>query len=172
MNPDTLNTVAQTTVTAMAGGNLAFFLAWIGIFLMVALAGIGSAMGTVIGGSASVGAMKKRDDIFANCMILSALPGTQGLYGFGAFFILNGHITPQINMLQASAIFGAGLIMGLVGMISAIQQSKIVANGIESLGSGNDVFSKTLILGVFPELYAIVAFAACFLISGAIPGLA
>jgi V/A-type H+-transporting ATPase subunit K len=75
-------------------------------------------------------------------------------------------------MLQASAIFGAGLIMGLVGMISAIQQSKIVANGIESLGSGNDVFSKTLILGVFPELYAIVAFAACFLISGAIPGLA
>lgn len=57
MNPDALNTVAQTTVTAM-GGNLAFFLAWIGIFLMVALAGIGSAWGTVIGGSASVGAMK------------------------------------------------------------------------------------------------------------------
>jgi V/A-type H+-transporting ATPase subunit K len=172
MNPDTLNTVAQTTATAMAGGNLAFFLAWIGIFLMVALAGIGSAIGTVIGGSASVGAMKKRDDIFANCMILSALPGTQGLYGFGAFFILNGHINPEMNMLQACAILGAGLIMGLVGLISAIQQAKIVANGIESMGAGNDVFSKSLILGVFPELYAIVAFAACFLISGIIPGLA
>lgn len=172
MNPDTLNTVAQTTVTAMASGNLAFFLAWIGIFLMVALAGIGSAWGTVIGGSASVGAMKKRDDIFPSCMILSALPGTQGLYGFGAFFILRTHITPTINMLQASAILGAGLIMGIVGMISAYQQSRIVANGIESLGAGNDVFSKTLILGVFPELYAIVAFATCFLIGGAIPGLA
>jgi len=41
-----------------------YILAWIGIFLMVALAGVGSAMGTVMGGSASVGAMKKRDDIF------------------------------------------------------------------------------------------------------------
>ncbi|MCB5249474.1 MAG: V-type ATP synthase subunit K [Candidatus Cloacimonetes bacterium] len=156
----------------MAGGNLAFFLAWIGIFLMVALAGIGSAWGTVIGGSASVGAMKKRDDIFPSCMILSALPSTQGLYGFGAFFILNSHITPTINMLQACAILGAGLIMGGVGLISAYQQSRIVANGIESLGAGNNVFSQTLILGVFPELYAIVAFATCFLISGVIPGLA
>ncbi|MCB5267063.1 MAG: V-type ATP synthase subunit K, partial [Candidatus Cloacimonetes bacterium] len=45
-------------------------------------------------------------------------------------------------------------------------------NGIESLGAGNNVFSQTLILGVFPELYAIVAFATCFLISGVIPGLA
>lgn len=158
----------MTEVTLATGTNAAFILAWIGIFLMVALAGIGSAMGTVIGGSASIAAMKKRDDIFANCMILSALPGTQGLYGFGAFFILQSIITPQITMLQASALLGAGLIMGVTGMISAIQQAKIVANGIESLGSGNDVFTKTLILGVFPELYAIIAFATSFLISGAI----
>jgi V/A-type H+-transporting ATPase subunit K len=152
----------------VAGTNAAFILGWIGIFLMVALSGIGSAIGTVIGGSASVAAMKKRDDIFANCMILSALPGTQGLYGFGAFFILQSIITPQITMLQASALLGAGLIMGMVGLISAIQQAKIVACGIESLGNGNDVFTKTLILGVFPELYAIIAFATSFLISGAI----
>ncbi|MBP7310358.1 MAG: V-type ATP synthase subunit K [Candidatus Cloacimonetes bacterium] len=169
--PDSLQTVAQPIVAAMAGGNLPYFLAWIGVFLMVALSGVGSAWGTVIGGSASVGAMKKRDDIFANCLILSALPGTQGLYGFGAFFILQTHITPAINMIQACAILGAGMIMGTVGLISAYQQARIVANGIESLGSGNDVFSKTLILGVFPELYAIVAFATCFLIGGVIPQL-
>ena len=154
--------------TLAMGTNMAFIIAWIGIFLMVALAGIGSAIGTVMGGSASVAAMKKRDDIFANCMILSALPGTQGLYGFGAFFILQTIITPSITMLQASALFGAGLIMGIVGLISAIQQAKIVSVGIESLGSGNDVFTKTLILAVYPELYAIIAFAACFLISGSI----
>ena len=74
--------------------------------------------------------------------------------------------------MQASAIFGAGLIMGVVGLISAYFQAKIVANGIESIGAGNDVFANTLILGVFPELYAIIAFATCFLIGGAIPGLA
>ncbi|MCB5235014.1 MAG: V-type ATP synthase subunit K [Candidatus Cloacimonetes bacterium] len=164
--------VTTSLAQTMAGGNLAYFLAWIGMFLMVALSGIGSAWGTVIGGSATVGALKKRSDIFPNCMILSALPATQGLYGFGAFFILSTHITLEINMMQASAIFGAGLIMGVVGLISAYFQAKIVANGIESIGAGNDVFANTLILGVFPELYAIIAFATCFLIGGAIPGLA
>ena len=148
-----------------------YILAWIGIFLMVALDGTGSAMGTVMGGSASVGAMKKRDDIFPYCLILSAMPGTQGLYGFGAFFILQTHISYSMNLLQASAVFAAGLIMGLVGLISAIQQAKIVSTGIESLGNGNNVFTNTLILGVLPELYAIIAFATCFLIGGLIPGL-
>ncbi|PKN74632.1 MAG: V-type ATP synthase subunit K [Candidatus Cloacimonetes bacterium HGW-Cloacimonetes-2] len=158
-------------LTQAAGTSAAYIIAWVGIFLMVALAGIGSAIGTVIGGSASVAAMKKRDDIFANCMILSALPGTQGLYGFGAFFILQKiAVDPNLTMMQAAALLGAGLIMGIVGLISAIQQAKIVANGIESLGSGNDVFTKTLILGVFPELYAIIAFATSFLISGLIAG--
>jgi V/A-type H+-transporting ATPase subunit K len=39
----------------------------------------------------------------------------------------------------------------------------LVANGIVEMGNGNDVFGKTMILGVFPELYAILAFAAAFL---------
>lgn len=169
--PDSLLVALQPVTAAMAGRGLAYFLAWIGLFFMVALSGIGSAWGTVIGGCATVGAMKKRDDIFPSCMILSALPGTQGLYGFGAFFILKAHITPAINMLQACAILGAGMMIGLVGLISAYYQAKIVATGIESMGAGNDVFSKTLILGVFPELYAIVSFASCFLIGGMIPSL-
>ena len=156
-------------VAAIGGGSPAYILAWIGIFLMVALSGLGSAWGTVIGGSATVAAMKKRDDIFANCMILSAMPGTQGLYGFGAFFILKDHINPEISMITAAAIFGAGLISGVVNLISAYWQARIVANGIESIGNGNNVFTNTLILGVYPELYAIIAFAACFLISGMLP---
>ena len=156
-------------VAAIGGGSPAYILAWVGIFLMVALSGIGSAWGTVNGGSATVAAMKKRDDIFANCMILSAMPGTQGLYGFGAFFILKEHINPEMTMLTAAAIFGAGLISGITNLVSAYFQSRIVANGIESIGNGNNVFSNTLILGVYPELYAIIAFAACFLISGMLP---
>jgi len=166
-----LNPAVVDSITATAGSaasNLAYLVAWIGVFIMVALSGLGSAFGTVIGGSASVAAMKKRDDIFANCMILSAMPGTQGLYGFAAFFILQGHIGLGMSMMKGFAILGAGLIMGVVGLFSAIQQGRIVANGIESLGSGNDVFTKTLILGVYPELYAIIAFATCFLIGGAI----
>ena len=31
------------------------------------------------------------------------------------------------------------------------------------MGNGHDVFSRTMILAVFPELYAILTFAATFL---------
>lgn len=167
--PYILLQAGNEALATIGGGNPAYILAWVGIFMMVALSGIGSAWGTVNGGSATVAAMKKRDDVFANCMILSAMPGTQGLYGFGAFFILKAHINPEMSMITAAAIFGAGLISGTTNLISAYFQSRIVANGIESIGNGNNVFSNTLILAVYPELYAIIAFAACFLISGMLP---
>ncbi|HOZ01560.1 MAG TPA: V-type ATP synthase subunit K [Candidatus Syntrophosphaera sp.] len=165
----TLLVAANNAAAALGGSTTAYLIAWIGIFFMVALSGVGSAWGTVIGGMTTVAAMKKRDDIFANCMILSALPGTQGLYGFGAFFILKAHINPQISMITAAAIFGAGLISGTVNLISAYWQARIVASGIESIGNGNNVFSNTLVLAVYPELYAIISFAACFLISSMLP---
>lgn len=139
-------------------------LAYIGIGIMVGLAGIGSAYGVSIGGNASIGAMKKNSDAFGNYLVLSALPGTQGLYGFMGYFILQGTLTAQITWLEAAAIFGAGLALGFVGLLSAIRQGQVCANGIAGIGDGYDVFGNTLILAVFPELYAIVAFAATFLI--------
>ncbi len=100
-------------------------------------------------------------------MLLSALPGTQGLYGFAGFFIFNnsGVIQAGMTTLQGMAILAAGFSLGLVGLISAIRQGEVCANGIASIGAGHDVFGKTMVLAVFPELYAIVAFAATFLIS-------
>lgn len=145
----------------------AIILAYIGLGLMLGLAGVGSAIGVSIGGNATIGALKKNEGAFGSYMILSALPGTQGLYGFGGFFIINssGVIGPDITILQGMAILSAGFALGLVGLISAIQQGKVCANGIASIGAGYNVFARTMILAVFPELYAIVAFAATFLIS-------
>lgn len=135
---------------------------------MVGLPGCGSAIGTSIGGSATVGAIKKKEEAFATCLVLSALPGTQGLYGFAAFFVLKDVLTAQITIFQGSALFGAGILMGTAGLLSAVYQGKVCANGIAAIASGSDVFGKTMVLAVFPELYAIVAFAACFLIKGII----
>ncbi len=141
-------------------------LAYIGVGLMVGLAGIGSAFGVTITGNAAIGAMKKNPDAFGNYMVLSALPGTQGLYGFLGYFLLAKYLIADITMFQASAIFGAGLALGAVGLLSAIRQGQVCANGIAGIGAGYDVFGKTLILAVFPELYAIVALAATFMIGG------
>lgn len=146
---------------------LAIILAYIGLGLMIGLAGCGSAIGVGIGGSATIGALKKRDDAFGSYMLLSALPGTQGLYGFGGFFIINNPavMNDQMTIMQGAAILAAGIALGLVGLISGIKQGEVAANGIAGIGAGHDVFGKTMILAVFPELYAIVAFAATFLIS-------
>ena len=148
----------------------AIVFAYMGIGLMLALTGIGSAYGVSIGGNASIGALKKNSDAFGNYLVLSALPGTQGLYGFAGFFIFNtsGVLTADITWLQAGAVFGAGIALGLVGLFSAIRQGQVCANGIAGIGSGHDVFGNTLILAVFPELYAILGFAAAFMISIAI----
>lgn len=145
----------------------AIILAYTGIGLMIGLSGIGSAMGVSIGGKATLGALKKNEEAFGSYMLLSALPGTQGLYGFAGFFIVNGKLAEiaALSVQQGGMIFAAGLALGLVGLMSGIKQGEVSAHGIEGIGSGYDVFGKTMVLAVFPELYAIVAFAATFLIS-------
>ncbi len=142
-------------------------LSYVGLTLMVALSGIGSAIGVTMGGNATIGALKKNDEAFGSYMLLSALPGTQGLYGFAGFFIINSKhvISPTMTWVQASIILAAGFVLGFVALISALKQGSICANGIAGIGSGYDVFGKTMVLAVFPELYAIIAFAATFLLS-------
>ena len=146
----------------------ALILAYVGVAIMVGLAGIASAVGTSICGQAAVGAMKKNNSAFGSYMILSALPGSQGLYGFVCFFMVQGLLTADITMYQAAAVFGAGLLVGIVNLAAAIFQAKVCANGIAAIGNGHDVMGKTLILGAFPELYAILTVAATFLISNAV----
>ena len=146
----------------------ALILAYIGVAIMVGLAGIASAVGTSICGQAAVGAMKKNGGAFGSYMILSALPGSQGLYGFVCFFMVQGLLTADITMFQAAAVFGAGVLVGIVNLAAAIFQGKVCANGIAAIGNGHDVMGKTLILGAVPELYAILTVAATFLISSAV----
>lgn len=148
--------------------NLPLILAFIGVGLIIGLPGIGSAIGTALGGMTTVGALRKNKDAFGSYLVLAALPGTQGLYGFGGFYILQGYLNTNITLLQGAGILGAGIALGLAGLLSGMFQGRVCASGIDAIGSGNKVFAQTLIMAVFPELYAIVAFAGVFLIAGLI----
>lgn len=148
--------------------SLALILAYVGVAFMVGLAGVASAIGTSICGQAAVGAMKKNGGAFGSYMVLSALPGSQGLYGFVSFFLIMPILSPEMTMFQGAAIFGVGLLVGIVNLMAAIYQGKVCANGIAAIGNGHDVMGKTLILAAFPELYAILTVAATFLVSGII----
>ena len=81
----------------------AIILGYLGVALMVGLSGVASCIGTSIAGMASVGAMKKNGGAFGSYMILSAIPGSQGLYGFVGYFIIKGFLTDSMTLLQDPA---------------------------------------------------------------------
>lgn len=144
-------------------------LAYLGVALMVGLTGIGSSIGVTICGNSVVGAMRKNPDSLGLYIALSALPSSQGLYGFVGFFMASSLIgklvaAQALGAVAAWAIFGAGLALGVVGLFSAIRQSQVCANGIQAIGSGHNVFSATMVMAVFPELYAILALLVSILI--------
>lgn len=142
-------------------------LAYLGVALCVALSGIGSAYGVTICGNAAIGAFKKNPTASGSYMGLAALPSSQGLYGFIGYFIITkmfNLITADITMLTASAVFGVGVALGLVALFSAIRQAKVCANGISAIGAGHNAFGTTMVLAVFPELYAILGLLMLYLV--------
>ena len=137
-------------------------LGYLGLGLVLALAGIGSAIGTSSAGNAAEGGLKKRPEASGNFMVLSALPATQGIYGFVAFFMLLGKL--QADASQGLIIFGIGLCVGAVCLISAIRQGQVCANGIVGISQGHDVFTNTLIYAALPEFYAILGLVGALMV--------
>lgn len=141
-------------------------LAYIGVALIVGVSGVGSIYGVTICGNAVVGAMKKNPDMLGTYIALSALPSSQGLYGFVGFFMMQKFLVPEISMYNASCIFASGIVMALACLFSSFRQGEVCATGIAAVGSGHNVFGATMVMAVFPELYAILGLLVLILISG------
>ena len=143
-------------------------IAYVGIAIMAAMSFIGSAFGVTICGNATVGAMKKNPEGLGSYIALSALPSSQGLYGFVAYFMLAGYLVEGISLFTSVAILFGGIMMGVVAWFSCIRQAQVCANGIASIGAGHNVFSATMVMAVFPELYAILGLLVVILIGGSL----
>jgi len=141
---------------------LATVLGYIGLGLVLALAGIGSSIGTTIAGNAAEGALKKKPEASGSFMVLSALPATQGIYGFVAFFMMLSKM--KADPAMGLVIFGVGMCVGLVCMLSAIRQGQVCANGIVGVSQGHDVFTNTLIYAALPEFYAILGLVGALMV--------
>ena len=136
-------------------------LGYLGWGLMLGLAGIGSAYGTTIAGNAAEGALKKNKEKGSSYMILSALPATQGLYGFVAFLMWMS----KDFAADGLKLFAIGLVVGVVFLISAIRQGQVCANGIAGIASGHDVQTNTMIYAALPEFYAILSLVAALMLN-------
>ena len=136
-------------------------LGYLGLGLMLGLAGIVSCYGTTIAGSAAEGALKKDPNKSSSYMVLAALPATQGLYGFVAFLMTMGKMSDPAN---GPLLFGIGLGVGITCLFSSIRQGKVCADGIMGLAQGHDVQTNTMIYAALPEFYAILALVAALMV--------
>lgn len=127
----------------------------LGIALSVALAGTGSSLGIRYAGEAANAAMIAEPKNFGKYLVLTALPGTQGIYGFVIGFLALAKLNagaPGANILFAC------LPMALSGLFSGMYQGKVAAAGINMTVEHPDQSGKALVLGVFVEFYAILGF--------------
>ncbi|MFH1707575.1 MAG: V-type ATP synthase subunit K [Planctomycetota bacterium] len=140
-----------------------------GAALGVSLAATGSSFGIGYAGMAACGLLSEDPGKFGKSLILAALPGTQGFYGFLIFFLILGKIgdltaagamTPDIGLM----FIAAGLPVGIAGLFSGIYQGKVGAAGIIILARKPDDFIKGVVMAALVETYAILGLLASFLI--------
>ncbi|MCX7973514.1 MAG: V-type ATP synthase subunit K, partial [Candidatus Aminicenantes bacterium] len=111
-------------------------LAFSGAAAAAIFAGIGSAIGVGLAGQAASGVMSEDPEKFGSLLLLVALPGTQGIYGFlSAFLVIlkigvTGATLAPVTLHQGWQIFVACLPVALAGLVSGIHQGKVCASGV------------------------------------------
>ena len=97
----------------------------LGAAVAALLSGMGSAKGVGIVGQAAAGVVTEDPGKFGKVLILEILPGTQGLYGFLAAFMIMNKLTPDLAPAQGLAFLAAALPIAITGYFSAIHQGKV-----------------------------------------------
>ncbi|HOJ92145.1 MAG TPA: V-type ATP synthase subunit K [Dictyoglomaceae bacterium] len=138
-------------------------IALIGAALGAALASAGSAKGVGIAGEAVAGVLSEKSDLFGTALILQALPGTQGFYGFiGAFLILLrlgllGGNVPNLTLEQGLAVFAVSIPLMVGEFMSAIWQGKASAAALQMIAQNPETSGQAIIISALVETYAILS---------------
>ena len=129
--------------------------------LWLLVCGYRSAKGVGIAGEAAAGLIAEDPDKFGQTLILQALPGTQGIYGFlvGIMVMLNcGFLggNAALTASQGMYVLAACLPCALTGLISGIHQGRVAAAGINVVAKRPNEVSKAMIYAAMVETYAIL----------------
>jgi V/A-type H+-transporting ATPase subunit K len=141
---------------------LGLTMAILGGTLAVILGGIGSAIGVGLAGQASSGVMSEDPEKFGSLLLLVALPGTQGIYGFLSAFLvilklgLTGGDVASPAVLQGWQILIACLPVAFTGLVSGIHQGKVCASGVYMVAKQPKDLMKPVIMAALVETYAVL----------------
>ena len=122
-------------------------------------------------GEAAAGLVSEDPDKSTKCLILQVLPGTQGLYGFVALFIVLGQVgvlsgqTVDLTLSQGLAFFAACIPTAIGGWLSAKFQGRVAAASINIVAKRPEASTKGIIFCGIVEFYAILSLVATIMIS-------
>ncbi|MFW6159796.1 MAG: V-type ATP synthase subunit K [Acidobacteriota bacterium] len=141
---------------------LGLTLALVGGALAVIMGGIGSAIGIGLAGQASSGVMSEDPEKFGSLLLLVALPGTQGIYGFLSAFLvilklgLTGEAAVQPGIFQGWQIMISCLPVAFTGLVSGIHQGKVCASGVYMVAKQPKDLMKPVVMAALVETYAVL----------------
>ncbi len=156
-------------------GIMGMFLAILAAAIATVFAGIGSAKGVGSAAQTAMGVLSEDSSKFGKMLVLTLLPGTQGLYGFivGFLVLINcgvlGGDLPTLG--QGFAFLAASIAIGIGGMISGFAQGKAAVSGITMTAKDEKNFSKAMVSITLVEIYALLAFIVSLLVVISVPGL-
>ncbi|MCL2010680.1 MAG: V-type ATP synthase subunit K [Synergistaceae bacterium] len=148
---------------------LGLMLALFGAAIAGGMAGVGSAVGIGVAGESAAGVMSEDPDKFVQCLLLQALPGTQGFYGFIVVFMVLNKLqlfaTPvPVTWVQGLAIFASCMPVALACWYSAIWQGKTSAACIQMISKKPEAMGKALVLPAMVETYAVLSLLTSILL--------
>jgi V/A-type H+-transporting ATPase subunit K len=145
-------------------------IAIIGATLCAALAGIGSAWGVKLTGEAAAGVVTEQPELFGKVLVIEALPGTQGIYGFLTAVIIMVRIgllgagALDLTIAQGLSLLGAAMPIAIVGLFSGILQGKTAVAAIHMAAKQPDSAAKGITMTAMVETYAILALLVSILL--------
>ncbi len=148
---------------------IGFMLVILGAALAAGLAGAGSALGTGVAGQAANGVVSEDPDKFGSLLVLQALPGTQGIYGLVALFMIINKLPAigQLGTISAGsglAMLGAALPVALTGLVSGLYQGKVCSAACSLVAKRPGEVGKGMVFAVIVETYAVLGLLGTILL--------
>ncbi|MBU1018542.1 MAG: V-type ATP synthase subunit K [Patescibacteria group bacterium] len=137
-------------------------LAVFGAAIAAVFGGIGSSIGVGIAGQAGSAVTTEKPELFGKILLMQALPGTQGIYGFlGALLILMqigllGGEPADISMTTGLQFLGASIPVGLACLFSGMYQGRVSAAGLKVIAKNPANAGKAVIMSAMVETYAVL----------------
>lgn len=159
-------TLAGIVVGPMLGGNA---IALMGAGVAVFLSGIGSSVGVGMAGEKAAGVTTEDPEKFGRLLLLQALPGTQGIYGFLVGFLAMFKMgafsgVKTLTLEQGWQFFFACLPVAISCLISGLYQARVSVAGMDIVAKHPEESGKALILPAMVETYAVLGLLASVLL--------